>query len=119
MLAVIIIWPVLVTCSSYQHKAFLGINEFRDLLQTVTYVPVLRRSEGFEMMGVEALFSGTRPIVYETRIESKPYRWVQVMHGSRARRYLVHDTHPSPWMSAMYALITASCWLADQQYPST
>ncbi len=55
--------------------SFLDDAEFRSLLQTVTYVPVLRRFEGFEMMGVEALFSGTRPIVYEAQIESKPYRW--------------------------------------------
>jgi hypothetical protein len=25
--------------------------------------------------GVEALFSGTRPIVYDALLETKPYRW--------------------------------------------
>jgi hypothetical protein len=59
----------------YQHSFFLGSDEFRQLLQRATYVPVLRRFEGFEMMGVEALFTGTRPIVYDAMIETKPYRW--------------------------------------------
>ncbi len=69
-------WRLCAAARSYEHRPFLDDHEFRSLLQSVTYVPVLRRSEGFEMMGVEALFSGTRPIVYETGIESKPYRWV-------------------------------------------
>jgi hypothetical protein len=58
----------------YQHSYFLGPDDFHQLLQQATYVPVLRRFEGFEMMGVEALFTGTRPIVYDAMIETKPYR---------------------------------------------
>jgi hypothetical protein len=44
---------------------------------------VLRRFEGFEMMGVEALFRrcGTRPVVYEAAVESKPYRWAWCVQG--------------------------------------
>ena len=61
------------TCR-YQHSYFLGPDDFHQLLQQATYVPVLRRFEGFEMMGVEALFTGTRPIVYDAMIETKPYR---------------------------------------------
>jgi hypothetical protein len=51
-------------------------SSFHRMLQKATYVPVLRRWEGFEMMGVEALFSGTRPIVYDALIATKPYRCV-------------------------------------------
>ena len=40
-------------------------------LQGARWVPVLRKFEGFEITGVEALFCGTRPIVYDL----PPYRW--------------------------------------------
>jgi hypothetical protein len=74
---------------------FLSPQQFSHLLQTVTYVPVLRRMEGFELMGVEALFSGTRPVVYDTMVETKPYRCgllLVVVHGGCMAPPLTPDT---------------------------
>jgi hypothetical protein len=62
----------------YRHSPFLHDAEFSTLIREARYVVVLRKEEGFEMLGVEALFSGTRPVVYEAMIETKPYRWVWV-----------------------------------------
>lgn len=73
---------------------FLSPQQFSHLLQTVTYVPVLRRMEGFELMGVEALFSGTRPVVYDTIVETKPYRCALllslVVHGGCTGQHMAH-----------------------------
>ena len=43
------------------------VKEMREAL----YVPALRKFEGFEISGAEALFCGTRPIVYDI----STYRW--------------------------------------------
>ena len=42
-------------------------------LQNARYVAALRKFEGFELAAVEALFSGSRPIVYDL----PTYRWYQ------------------------------------------
>lgn len=66
---------VLLPVLRYRHSPFLIDEEFSKLISEARYVVVLRKEEGFEMLGVEALFSGTRPVVYEAMIETKPYRW--------------------------------------------
>jgi hypothetical protein len=84
-----------VECAHYRHATFLEDAEFAALLRDASWVPVLRRWEGFEMMGVEALFSGTRPVVYDHELVSQPYRWFKghaaiVQEGS----YLVNVSSP-------------------------
>lgn len=66
----------------YHHSPFLADEEFSKLISEARYVVVLRKEEGFEMLGVEALFSGTRPVVYEAMIETKPYRWAWLAVGA-------------------------------------
>ncbi len=67
--------PAVLLACRYRHSPFLNDEEFSKLISEARYVVVLRKAEGFEMLGVEALFSGTRPVVYEAMIETKPYRW--------------------------------------------
>ena len=68
-------WQLPWLCRLYHHLPLLPDATFAPLLRYARYVAVLRREEGFEMMGVEALLSGTRPLVFDNELVSQPYRW--------------------------------------------
>jgi len=47
----------------YQHLDIMPDEQLVELLNRVEYVSCLRRREGFELLGIEGLFCGARPIV--------------------------------------------------------
>jgi glycosyltransferase involved in cell wall biosynthesis len=55
----------------YKYLPFLNDREFVVMLNGAQYISCLRDIEGFEMMGVEGLFCGARPIVPDL----PTYRW--------------------------------------------
>lgn len=55
----------------YSHLSFLNDRDFNLMLNSCQYISCLRDIEGFEMMGVEGLFCGARPIVPDL----PTYRW--------------------------------------------
>ena len=55
-------------CDYYKPLGYVADKELLELLQGAQYVALLRSEEGFEIGGIEALFSGTRPILYDLPI---------------------------------------------------
>lgn len=49
----------------YQHLPYMTTDKLRTLLNEVEYVSCMRTIEGFEMLGMEGLFCGARPIVLD------------------------------------------------------
>jgi len=47
----------------YRHMPYMPDDKLRTTLNQTEYVPCLREHEGFELMGIEGLFCGARPIV--------------------------------------------------------
>jgi hypothetical protein len=57
----------------YQFMEYMNDSAFVGILNNTQYIPCLREIEGFEMMGVEGLFCGARPIVPNL----PTYRWYE------------------------------------------
>lgn len=49
----------------YKHLEYMSEKGLVKVLNMAKYVACLRKVEGFELMGVEAMMCGTRPIVYD------------------------------------------------------
>jgi hypothetical protein len=58
-------------CDFYTNLGYVPTATLRREMQGARYVAALRKFEGFELAGVEALFCGTRPLVYDI----PSYRW--------------------------------------------
>jgi len=52
-------------CDFHENLGRVSDETLLRMYQQARYVPALRKFEGFEMTAVEALFCGTRPIVYD------------------------------------------------------
>jgi hypothetical protein len=59
--------------SNYRFLSYMSDLAFVNMLNSTSYIPCLREIEGFEMMGVEGLFCGARPIVPKL----PTYRWYE------------------------------------------
>ena len=55
----------------YKYLNYMKDSDLMDVLNSTEYVSCLREHEGFEMLGVEGLFCGTRPIVFDL----PTYQW--------------------------------------------
>lgn len=55
----------------YKYLNYMKDSDLADVLCSTEYVSCLRQHEGFEMLGVEGLFCGTRPIVFDL----PTYQW--------------------------------------------
>jgi hypothetical protein len=51
--------------NGYRHLDYMSESRLVYLLNSVQYVPCLRKIEGFELMGIEGLMCGARPIVFD------------------------------------------------------
>lgn len=58
-------------CAFYTPLGFISDAQIVDELQAASYVSSLRKFEGFEIPGIEALFCGARPLVYDI----STYHW--------------------------------------------
>ncbi len=61
----------LAPCAFHLNLGYVTDAALRTELQAARYVVALRQFEGFELAGVEALFCGSRPLVYDI----PTYRW--------------------------------------------
>lgn len=55
----------------YKYLNYMKDSDLADVLNSTQYVSCLRAYEGFEMLGVEGLFCGARPIVFDL----PTYQW--------------------------------------------
>lgn len=55
----------------YKYLTYMRDSDLADVLNSTQYVSCLRENEGFEMLGIEGLFCGARPIVFDL----PSYQW--------------------------------------------
>lgn len=73
--------------TNYKFLPYLSLENLNILLNDVEYVSCLRKVEGFELLGIEGLFAGARPIVLD--IES--YNWYRNFGYTVREEHLLED----------------------------
>lgn len=84
-------------CDWQVHLGFVSDDEFVHEMQSAAYVSALRKTEGFELAGVEGLFCGARPLVYDI----PTYRWY------RGHAVFMPDPRRTPSASMFDTLVDA------------